>query len=54
MKAIWNVPVLAESKDTVGLVSNHWYSKENSNKTYFITGNTQTACPLKMVGIADL
>jgi uncharacterized protein (DUF427 family) len=47
MKAVWQGVVIAESKETVAMESNHYFPKESIIDTYFEKSDSTTHCPWK-------
>jgi len=47
MKAIWNGKIIAQSKDTIIIESNHYFPQDSVNKEYLESSKTHTTCPWK-------
>jgi uncharacterized protein (DUF427 family) len=47
MKAVWQGVVIAESRETVIVESNHYFPRESIIHTYFEKSDSTTHCPWK-------
>lgn len=47
MKAIWNHQIIAESKNTIVIESNHYFPADSIHSEYFVDSDTHTNCPWK-------